>query len=67
MNRFTPLPPIRVEEDAFVRAKEALHDADRGMGLMTAEGFLAGMERRAKAAQRRIREELAVRIRRTTE
>lgn len=48
---------FRAEQNAAVaRAKKTLRSADRGVGLMTAESFLAGMAQRAKAAQRRIRE-----------
>ena len=47
---------FRTEQNAAVaRAKKALRSADRGLGLLTAEDFLAGMAQRAKAAQRRIR------------
>lgn len=57
----------RAEQNAAVtRAKKALRSADKGMGLLTAEGFLAGMEQRAEAAQRRIREAAAARTKRTT-
>lgn len=50
----------RAEQSAAVaRAKKALSSAESGVGLMTAEGFLAGMEQRAKAAQQRIREAVA--------
>jgi len=51
---------FRVEQSAAVaRAKKALRDADKGVGVLTAEDFLAGMEQRAKAAQKRIREAVA--------
>ena len=56
---------FRTEQNAAVaRAKKALRNADRGAGLMTAEDFLAGMEQRAKDAQRRIREAVAARNKR---
>lgn len=46
----------RAEQSAAVaRAKKALRSVDKGIGLMTADDFLAGMEQRAKAAQSRIR------------
>ena len=41
---------------AVARAKKALRSADKGLGLMTAEGLLAGMKQRADAAQKRIKE-----------
>jgi hypothetical protein len=48
---------FRTEQNAAVaRAKKALSSTDKGVGLMTAEDFLAGMGQRAKAAQQRIRE-----------
>lgn len=48
---------FRADQNAAVaRAKKALRSADKGVGLMTAEDFLAGMEQRAEAAQQRIRE-----------
>lgn len=48
---------FRAEQNAAVsRARKALRNAGKGIGLMTAEGFLSGMEQRAEAAQRRIRE-----------
>ena len=51
---------FRAEQNAAVaRAKKALRSADKGVGLLTAEDFLAGMEERAKAAQLRIREAVA--------
>jgi len=47
---------FRTEQRAAVaRAKKALRAADKGVGLMTADDFLAGMEQRAKVAQQRIR------------
>jgi len=49
---------------AVARAKRALRSADKGVGLMTAEDFLAGMEQRANAAQQRIREAAAAKSRR---
>lgn len=48
---------FRAEQNAAVaRAKKALHAADQGVGLMTADDFLADMHRRALAAQQRIRD-----------
>ncbi len=56
---------FRAEQNAAVaRAKKSLRSADKGVGLMTAEDFLAGMEQRAKAAQQRIREATAARKKR---
>jgi hypothetical protein len=56
---------FRAEQNAAVaRAKKALRNADKGVGLMTAEDFLGGMEQRAKAAQQRIREAVAARNKR---
>lgn len=47
---------FRVEQNAAVaRAKKALHLADKGVGLLAADEFLAGMQSRAQAAQHRIR------------
>ncbi|HNN46393.1 YlcI/YnfO family protein [Piscinibacter sp.] len=58
---------FRAEQDAAVaRAKKALRSADKGVGLMTAEDFLAGMAQRAKAAQQRIREAATARKKRAT-
>lgn len=58
---------FRAEQNAaVVRAKKALRSADKGVGLMTADDFLAGMEQRAKAAQQRIREASAARNKRAT-
>ncbi len=46
----------RAEQSAAIaRAAKALRSADRGVGLMRADEFLAGMRQRATAAQRRIR------------
>ncbi|MDC6167858.1 YlcI/YnfO family protein [Paucibacter sp. XJ19-41] len=57
---------FRTEQNAAVaRAKRALRSADKGVGLMTADELLAGMEQRAKAAQQRIREAVAARNKRT--
>ncbi len=56
---------FRAEQNAaVVRAKKALRRADKGVGLMTTEDFLAGMEQRAKVAQQRIREAVATRNKR---
>ena len=58
---------FRAEQDtAVARAKKALRSADKGVGLMTAEDFLAGMAQRAKAAQQRIREAATARKKRAT-
>ena len=58
---------FRVEQNAAVaRAKKALRSADKGVGLVTQEDFLAGMEQRAKAAQQRIREAAAAKKKRAT-
>lgn len=40
---------------AVARAKKALRAADKGVGLLKVEDFLAGMQQRAEAAQLRIR------------
>lgn len=51
---------FRAEQNAAVaRAKRALRSADKGVGLLTPEHFLAGMEERATAAQQRIRKAMA--------
>jgi hypothetical protein len=51
---------FRAEQNAAVaRAKKALRNADKGVGLMTTEELLAGMEQRAHAAQQRIRKAAA--------
>ena len=58
---------FRAEQNAAVaRAKKALRSADKGVGLITAEDFLAGMEERAKVAQQRIRAAAAVKKKRST-
>ncbi len=47
---------FRAEQNAAIaRARKALRAADKGVGLMTSEDFLAGMRQRAKAAQQRVR------------
>ena len=47
---------FRAEQNATVaRAKKAMRLADKGVGLIEADDFLAGMQERALAAQRRIR------------
>ena len=57
---------FRAEQNAAVaRAMKALRRADKGVGLMTAGDFLAGMELRAKAAQHRIREATTAKGKRT--
>ena len=51
---------FRAEQNAaVVRARKALRAADKGVGLMTAAEFLAGMQERAKVAQHRIRAAVA--------
>lgn len=58
---------FRAEQNAAIaRAKKALRVAAKGVGLITAEDFLAGMEQRAKAAQQRIREAVAAKKKRAT-
>ena len=57
----------RAEQNAAVaRAQKALRNAGKGVGLMTPETFLAGMEQRAKAAQQRIRKAVAAKNKRIT-
>jgi hypothetical protein len=47
---------FRAEQNAAVaRARKALRSADKGVGLLTAEEFLTGIQARAEAAQARIR------------
>lgn len=56
---------FRSEQKASVaRAKKALRSADKGVGLLTAEDFLVGMEQRALAARQRIREAVETKKRR---
>ena len=51
---------FRAEQRAAVsRAGKALHAADSGQGLMTADELMAGMQQRAKVAQQRIRAAVA--------
>lgn len=58
---------FRAEQNAAVaRAKKALRGADKGVGLIAVEGFLAGMEQRARAAQQRIRKAAGAKNKRTT-
>ena len=58
----------RVEQNAGVeRARKALRNAEAGVGLLTADDFLAGMTQRAHAAQQRIREMVAARNKRSDE
>jgi hypothetical protein len=53
---------FRAEQNAAIaRAKKALRRADQGLGLTTSESLLAGMEQRAKDAQRRISQAVAAR------
>lgn len=56
---------FRAEQNASIaRAKKALRSADKGVGLLTVEDFLVGMEQRALAAQQRIREAVETKKRR---
>ena len=56
---------FRAEQNAAIaRAKKALRSADKGVGLMTVDDLMVGMERRAKAAQQRIREAVAAKRKR---
>ena len=56
---------FRAEQNAAIaRAKKASRSADKGVGLLTAEEFLAGMTQRAKSAQQRIRETAAAKTKR---
>lgn len=56
---------FRAEQHAAVgRAKKALRNADKGVGLMTADELFAGMGQRAEAAQQRIRGAVAGRKKR---
>jgi hypothetical protein len=52
---------------ALARAQMALSSADKGVGLMAADQFLAGMRERAEAAQSRIRAAAAAKSKPTTE
>ena len=57
---------FRAEQGAAIaRAKKALRAADKGVGVMTADDFLAGMQQRAKAAQSRIRAAVAAKDKRS--
>lgn len=57
---------FRTEQNAAAaRAKKALRLAEKGLGLMTSEAFLAGMEQRAKVAQQRIQAASRARGKRT--
>lgn len=56
---------FRAEQGAAVaRAKKALRLADKGVGLLTSEEFLAGMHARAQGAQQRIRAAVAAKTKR---
>jgi hypothetical protein len=56
---------FRAEQNAAVaRAKKALRAAEKGVGLVTADDFLAGMQQRAKTAQQRIRAAVAAKNKR---
>jgi hypothetical protein len=56
---------FRTEQGAAIaRAKKALRSADKGVGLLTSEDFLADMQKRAKAAQGRIRAAVAAKKKR---
>lgn len=51
---------FRAEQNAAIaRAKKALRQVDKGAGVLTADDFLAGMQQRAEAAQKRIRAAVA--------
>lgn len=46
----------QVERNAAIaRAKKALRSANKGVGVITADDFLTGMQQRAQTAQHRIR------------
>lgn len=52
---------FRAEKNAALsRAEAALSQADKGLGMMTAEDFLAGMEQRAQSAKQRIQKAVAI-------
>ena len=56
---------FRAEQNAAAsRAEKALRRADKGVGMLTAEDFLADMAQRAKAAQQRIHAAVAARNKR---
>ncbi|HET9820719.1 MAG TPA: YlcI/YnfO family protein [Burkholderiaceae bacterium] len=56
---------FRAEQNAAVaRARKALRAANKGAGLVSADGFLAGMQQRAETAQERIRAAVAARNKR---
>ena len=56
---------FRSEQNAAVaRAKKALRNAERGIGLMSTEELMKGMEQRAEAARLRIREAVAAKNKR---
>ena len=58
---------FRAEQNAAVaRAKKALRNANKGVGLMTTEIFLTRMEQRAKTAQQRLRETATAKNKRDT-
>jgi hypothetical protein len=57
-------PTVNIH-DAIARAKTALRSAERGIGVMTSEDFLDCMQKRAKAAQGRIRAAVADRNKRS--
>lgn len=54
------------QKAAVARAKKALRAADKAVGLMTADDFLAGMQQRAQLAQQRIRAAVSARNKRAT-
>jgi hypothetical protein len=57
---------FRAEQNAAVaRAKKALRSGDKGVGLLAAEEFLAGMSQRAEVARLRIQEAAIRKSRRT--
>lgn len=56
---------FRAEQNAAVaRARKALRAAEKGIGTLTAEDFLTGMQQRAKTAQQRIRTTVAAKNKR---
>lgn len=58
---------FRAEKNAAAaRAKKALRLAEKGVGLMSADEFLAGMGERAEGAQQRIRAAVVAKKNRST-
>jgi hypothetical protein len=51
---------FRTEQNAAIaRAKKALREADKGLGLLPAADFLGGLDQRAHQAQQRIQAAIA--------